>query len=49
MATAKTTTAMQDFVALTEDGYRVVREGDELSVSDELVKANPELFEPAKR
>ena len=36
--------ALQGFVAVTEGGYRVVVEGEELPASDELVKANPDLF-----
>jgi hypothetical protein len=51
MATARKTTvvvATQDFVAITDDGYRVVRAGEELETSDELVKANPDHFEAKK-
>jgi hypothetical protein len=52
MATARKSTttvvATQDFVAITDDGYRVVKAGDELTSTDELVKANPDHFEAKK-
>jgi pectate lyase len=49
MATARKVVATQTFVAITEeDGYRVVVEGEELDATDELVKANPDHFEPKK-
>ena len=49
MATARKVVATQTFVAITEaEGYRVVAEGEELDASDELVKANPDHFEPKK-
>lgn len=36
--------AVAAFVAITEDGYRAVVEGEELDASDEVVKANPDHF-----
>jgi hypothetical protein len=49
MATARKAVATRTFVAITEeDGYRVIVEGEELDASDELVKANPDHFEPMK-
>jgi hypothetical protein len=50
MATARNATmvAVTSFVAITDEGYRVVQAGEELEASDEVVKANPDHFEPKK-
>jgi hypothetical protein len=40
--------ARTSFVAITDAGNRVVPVGEELAASDELVKANPDHFEPKK-
>ncbi len=46
MAASKKVVAVRDFVAITtEDGYRVVHKGEHLDASDEIVVANPSLFE----
>ena len=41
--------AVTPFVAITDEGYRVVQAGEELEATDELVKANPDHFRQAKK
>ncbi len=45
MAGSKKVVATRDFVSITDEGYRVVRAGEQLNASEEVVKANPSLFE----
>jgi hypothetical protein len=40
--------AVTPFVAIMDEGYRVVQAGEELEASDELVKTNPDHFEAKK-
>jgi hypothetical protein len=47
MAAAKKVRATRRFVVFTDDGYRVVQDGELRAATDEVVKANPSLFEPA--
>jgi hypothetical protein len=45
MSNRRKVTATTTFVAITDEGFRTVHEGEQLDLSDEIVKANPSLFE----
>jgi hypothetical protein len=45
MSNRRKVTATTTFVAITNEGFRTVQEGEQLDPSDEIVKANPSLFD----